>query len=158
MSDQYNANEAGRSEAVRDMTEPGWREREAERHDRLKNAIPELSGGAPGKLGDGIRGHDVVSMNFYKWWYEIGSGIVKLDTDDNEEHARRVAKEAWGFVMRQMVTEHGIAIARVIESDDFAAEVAWILNPLPPGTLLYEGPNAEVSGACAPCRDKYKLP
>jgi hypothetical protein len=77
-------------------------------------------------------------MNFYKWWYEIGSGIVKLDTDDNEEHARRVAKEAWGFVMRQMVTEHGIAIARVIESDDFAAEVAWILNPLPPGTMLYE--------------------
>ena len=44
-----------------------------------------------------------------------------------------------------MVTEHGIAIAMVIESDDFAAEVAWILNPLPPGTLLYEGPNAEVS-------------
>ena len=36
----------------------------------------------------------------------------------------------------------GTAIARVIDSDDFAAEVSWILNPLPAGTLLYEGPNA----------------
>lgn len=36
----------------------------------------------------------------------------------------------------------GIAIARVIDSDDFTAEVSWILNPLPAGTLLYEGPNA----------------
>ena len=41
----------------------------------------------------------------------------------------------------------GTAIARVIDSDDFAAEVSWILNPLPAGTLLYEGPNAKVQAA-----------
>lgn len=40
----------------------------------------------------------------------------------------------------------GTAIARVIYSDDFAAEVSWILNPLPVGTLLYEGPNVELTG------------
>ena len=33
-----------------------------------------------------------------------------------------------------------IAVARVNDSDDFSAEVVWILNPLPEGTLLYEGP------------------
>ena len=49
-------NQAGRSDDIRDITEPGWREREAERHERLKNAIPEVSAGAPGKLGDGDRG------------------------------------------------------------------------------------------------------
>lgn len=36
----------------------------------------------------------------------------------------------------------GVAVARVNDADDFSAEVVWILNPLPAGTLLYEGPNA----------------
>lgn len=103
MSNQYNANEAGRSEAMRDITEPGWREREAERHERLKNAIPELNGGTPGKLGDGIHWHDDVTLTFEEWWRELGSGIVKLETEDNEEHAHRVAKSAWFFAMRENV-------------------------------------------------------
>lgn len=39
-----------------------------------------------------------------------------------------------------------IAVARVNDSDDYSAEVVWILNPLPEGTLLYEGSNAKVRG------------
>lgn len=49
----------------------------------------------------------------------------------------------------------GTAIARVIDSGDFAAEVSWILNPLPAGTLLYEGPNVELTGA-APTEGETK--
>ncbi len=46
---------------------------------------------------------------------------MKLDTDDNEEHARRVAKEAWGFVMRQMVTEMLRAIQEMLRDSGTAS-------------------------------------
>lgn len=85
-----------------------------------------------------------MKLDFDRWWFEEGSGIVKTDAEDNEEHAHKVAKAAWAYAMSQIGC--GEAIARVIDSDDFAAEVAWILNPLPPGTLLFEGPNADVTG------------
>lgn len=85
-----------------------------------------------------------MKLDFDRWWFEEGSGIVKTDAEDNEEHAHKVAKAAWAYAMSQIGC--GEAIARVIDSDDFAAEVAWILNPLPPGTLLFEGPNVEVRG------------
>lgn len=42
---------------------------------------------------------------FAEWWYKIGSGIVKLPTEDNEEHARRVAAAAWEFAIREAVNE-----------------------------------------------------
>jgi hypothetical protein len=34
-------------------------------------------------------------MTFEEWWNSVGSGIVKLQTEDNEEHARKVASAAW---------------------------------------------------------------
>ena len=38
-------------------------------------------------------------MLFNEWWEKIGSGIAKLDAEDNEEHAHRVAKAAWEFAI-----------------------------------------------------------
>lgn len=35
---------------------------------------------------------------FAEWWDQIGSGIVKLKTEDSEEHTHRVAKAAWLFL------------------------------------------------------------
>ena len=32
---------------------------------------------------------------FYEWWRNVGSGIIPFARDDMEEHARRVAQEAW---------------------------------------------------------------
>lgn len=44
-------------------------------------------------------------MTFDEWWEKIGSGIVKMETEDSEEHAHRVTKAAWGFAMREAVIE-----------------------------------------------------
>lgn len=44
-------------------------------------------------------------MTFDEWWEKVGSGIVKLETEDNEEHAHRVTKAAWFFAMRETVIE-----------------------------------------------------
>lgn len=37
----------------------------------------------------------VSSASFGVWWHNIGSGIVPLATEDQEEHARRVCTAAW---------------------------------------------------------------
>ena len=56
-----------------------------------------------------------------------------------EAEARELADRINGGWLRPPLNQvTGTAIARVVESDDFAAEVSWLLNPLPPGTLLYE--------------------
>lgn len=34
-------------------------------------------------------------MNFDEWWSKIGSGIRPLPGEDQEEHAKRVARSAW---------------------------------------------------------------
>ena len=32
---------------------------------------------------------------FDEWWHKIGSGIIPLPNEDQEEHAKRVALAAW---------------------------------------------------------------
>ena len=36
-----------------------------------------------------------ISLNFDEWWANIGSGITPKRGDDMEEHAHRIAREAW---------------------------------------------------------------
>lgn len=38
-------------------------------------------------------------MQFEQWWYNIGSGITPRPEEDQETHARRVAKAAWDAVV-----------------------------------------------------------
>lgn len=38
--------------------------------------------------------------HFDKWWREIGSGIVKMETEDSEEHVLRVAKSFFEFALQ----------------------------------------------------------
>ena len=55
-------------------------------------------------------------MSFDEWWESTGSGIVKHEAADPEEHARRVAKAAWFSAMREAVAEwekpHGLTDGR----------------------------------------------
>lgn len=40
-------------------------------------------------------------QTFDQWWYEIGSGITREWDHDDEEHAEKVAREAWNASKRQ---------------------------------------------------------
>lgn len=44
-------NQAGRSDEMRDITEPGWREREEDRHKTLKSALPTHTHGGQSSPG-----------------------------------------------------------------------------------------------------------
>lgn len=40
------------------------------------------------------------SHDFAYWWFEHGSGITPLEGEDQEQHAFRVASEAWQAAVR----------------------------------------------------------
>jgi len=62
------------------------------------------------------------------------TGLVFACMDGPEQ----VLTEKWNRRTQAPADPEHLPIARVTESDDYTAEVTWLLNPLPPGTLLYE--------------------
>jgi hypothetical protein len=48
-------------------------------------------------IKSGLVKHLYQLSEFEEWWYNEGSGIVPEDTEDQEEHAKRVAEAAWNM-------------------------------------------------------------
>ena len=86
-----------------------------------------------------------VDNNFGREYWVQCTNLKCGSTDGKLYTSAAEAKERWNIraVPQKPALHEPVAIARVIETDDFAAEVAWILNPCPPGTLLYEGPQLQ---------------
>lgn len=78
---------------------------------------------------------------------KLGARLVDLLDGEQFENLEQYLLAAHREMEALRSSTCGTAIARVIDTDESAAEVAWIFNPLPPGTLLYEGPNVELTGA-----------
>ena len=79
-----------------------------------------------------------IERNFEEWWMREGSKIIPINGDDHEEHAKRVAKIAWGEAMtlntRNPQYEDGMTA-----EDDKRFNRQWDVNCLserPAPTLL----------------------
>lgn len=86
---------------------------------------------------EGDNGHPDIGAHFIGCTNDLCAVSTALVFPYGDE-PKSLLVEKWNRRSPPLNQVPGTAIARVVESDDFSAEVSWLLNPLPPGTLLYE--------------------
>lgn len=99
---------------------------------------PFCGGAAEFGIVEGDNGHPDIGAHFIGCINDmcaVSTALIFACGDD----PKSLLQEKWNR-RRPPLNQSPGAIARVVETDDYSAEIAWILNPLPPGTLLYEQP------------------
>ena len=89
------------------------------------------------RIVEGDNGHPDIGAHFIGCTNDLCAVSTALIFPCGDE-PKPLLVEKWNRRRPPLNQVPGTAIARVVESDDFSAEVSWLLNPLPPGTLLYE--------------------